>query len=497
MNTDKVILIVDDNPDVRLLLKDFLETINYRTEEAQTGEEALTRLNGNGKIDMVLLDINLPDTSGVELLPKILEQNPSLPVAMITGYPTIELAIDCIRKGAADFIIKPFQLDQLNLTISRILKKEEKDPKVIISEGKNQELEELKSHLNRKMKELNVLYTISEVMNSAKGVEDLFNKLVNLACDIVEAHKAYFMLLDKDNGEMVVKAAKGLNANNIQDPCLVQTFDLVNEVIEKGEPLLLTDLESCFLPPFLKGNSLISVPLRIKNKPFGILYVIDKADGSGFSQSEASLLHILVQKASLNIENTLLYERIFESIAVTLRVLVEVLEAKDPYTKVHSQRVTKIALLIADELGCSQEDKETIKFAGYLHDIGKVGIQDSILMKPGKLTPEEYEIIKTHPVIGEKILLPLGLLPQERTLIRHHHERWDGAGYPDKLVGDQIPYLALILAVADVYDAITSDRPYRQAKPRSEAIKEIEKESGSHFQPDIVKALKRKIDERL
>jgi putative nucleotidyltransferase with HDIG domain len=489
----KNILVIDDDEPLRALLRDFLGDMNYRVEEAQNGKDALTLLKNNGKIDLVFLDIRLPDITGIELLPEILSLSPTLPVVMITGYPTVEIAIEAMKKGAADFIVKPLKLDQLNLAINRLLNRRDNESSAAKAKSKgnvkeSRKLEQLNQQLNKKIKELNILYSISDMMNSIKDIEELFGKLVDFACEIVEARKAYFMILGRDSGEIEIKAAKGLDQEICQNNRFIFPKNILEEVVNTGYPLLIDNPIKYPLPSSLAGKSVVSVLLSIKDRPFGILNVVDKLDGTLFSEEEVFLLHTLVQKAALNIENSFLYEGIFQNIGETLKALVQVLEAKDPYTKAHSQRVTQLSLGIADEMGCPQEDKDTIKFAGYLHDIGKVGIRDSILMKPGRLTPEEYDTIKTHPIIGERILLPLGLLPQERDLIRHHHERWDGKGYPDMLSGDQIPYLALILAVADVYDAMTSDRPYRPAKSAAEALKEVQAESGTHFNKEVVKA---------
>jgi len=136
------------------------------------------------------------------------------------------------------------------------------------------------------------------------------------------------------------------------------------------------------------------------------------------------------------------------------------------------------------------EEKESLQLGGWLHDIGKIGIKDSILSKPGSLTPEEYEIIKTHPLVGERILKPLGLLSVECQIIRNHHERWDGKGYPDGLRGKEIPFLARLFSVADSFEAMTSDRPYRKAKSVREALEELEALSWIQFDGEMVKALK-------
>ena len=168
----------------------------------------------------------------------------------------------------------------------------------------------------------------------------------------------------------------------------------------------------------------------------------------------------------------------------SIKALLRTLSARDPYTGQHSNRVTHIALDFARSLRLPSHHLEALTNAGYLHDIGKIGISDAILLKPGPLTPDERDAIETHPLIGERIVEPLGLGPPERNLILLHHERWDGAGYPHGLEGRKIPFLCRLLALADVFDALTSDRPYRRAFTVSEALEEIESQAGQQFDPD-------------
>lgn len=169
----------------------------------------------------------------------------------------------------------------------------------------------------------------------------------------------------------------------------------------------------------------------------------------------------------------------------SIKALLRTLSARDPYTGYHSNRVTHIALAFARFLNLPPQDLEVLINAGYLHDIGKIGVSDAILLKPGLLTPEERQVIETHPLVGEKIVEPLGFNQQEKNLILLHHERWDGTGYPYGLQGNHIPYLCRLLALADVYDALNSDRPYRQAFTTTQALAEIELQAGQQFDPDL------------
>ena len=171
----------------------------------------------------------------------------------------------------------------------------------------------------------------------------------------------------------------------------------------------------------------------------------------------------------------------------SINALLRTLAARDPYTGQHSTRVSEIAAQFANYLELTTKDIHTLRNAVYLHDIGKIGISDAILLKPGPLTAEERRIINTHPLIGEKIVEPLGLTQREKEIILLHHERWDGQGYPMGLSGKNIPFLCRLTALADVYDALVTDRPYRRQFTVAEAIKEINTQAGKQFDPDLTK----------
>ena len=166
--------------------------------------------------------------------------------------------------------------------------------------------------------------------------------------------------------------------------------------------------------------------------------------------------------------------------------LIEAVEAKDRFNRGHSRRVAELAGRFAKILSLPRREAELLETGAKLHDIGKIGIPEEILNKPGRLTDQEFDVIKSHPVIGEQILLPLEFLADARPIVRHHHERWDGSGYPDGLKGAEIPRPAAILSICDAYDALTSDRPYRPGLPAIEALAILEKGAGTQWHPDLV-----------
>jgi len=186
-----------------------------------------------------------------------------------------------------------------------------------------------------------------------------------------------------------------------------------------------------------------------------------------------------------------LYQRTQRAISQSLLGLANALEAKDPYTRGHSQRVSVLARRLAEATGASSREADVIAQAGLLHDIGKIGVPESVLGKPGRLDPQEWEMMRRHPVLGAQIVAPFEFFAAGSIIIRHHHERWDGSGYPDRLAGAAIPLGARIVAVADVYDALTSTRPYRQPLPHSAAIEHMVEEAGRTLDDEIVVALLR------
>jgi putative two-component system response regulator len=323
-----VILIVDDEPIVRRVLSEKVEEAGYRWEQAGTAEEALARIKSIA-VQLVILDIMMPGKSGVELLAEIKAAHPDIAIIMATAVIDISTAIECMKQGAYDYITKPFNLDEVVLSIERALERRRLE----------QENRDYQLHLEQKVAE--------------------------------QAQK--------------------------------------------------------------------------------------------------------IRAAFLNAITSLVYA----------------LEAKDNYTSGHSQRVADISVAIAAELGMNKSEIEQIRLAGLIHDIGKIGVREAVLNKPGKVNDEEYQHILSHSDIGEHILTPIVEDEVILKAVRHHHERYDGTGYPDRLSGEEIPLSARILAVADSYDAIISGRPYRRPWSIPAACAEIKRHKGTQFDPGVVKAFLR------
>ena len=291
------------------------------------------------------------------------------------------------------------------------------------------------------------LHRAGQTITSSLDLDTTLQHILTMTRDIVDTSSSTIKLLDHETKELRVRASSGV---------------------------------------MVQGEAMVDVPLRVGDRTIG---VFELAAGKAFGDEERRMLETLASQASIAIENARLFDETQRTYYDTLRSLAGALEARDSYTQGHSERVAKLSMRIAEELGLPEEDRKEIYSAALLHDIGKIGVRDEVLLKPGRLTPEEMNIIRGHPIFGDAILGPLKFLGKVAGMVRHHHERWDGNGYPDKLKGEDIPLASRIVAVADSFDALTSDRPYRDRKTLGETLRIVEEESGRQFDPQVVRAL--------
>jgi len=321
-------LIVDDEPRLRQVMVHLMRGDGFQCVEAGNGLEALEQLTKH-PVTLVLSDLRMPKMDGFELLRELRSRYPDVAVVMITAVADVEIAVNCLAIGAADYVVKPYQLEDVRARVAQALEKRR----------------------------------------------------------LILENRAY------------------------------------REGLEERVTVQARRLEELFL--------------------------------------------------------------------ASVQSLAEALELKDPYTRGHSIRVSHYSSVIARAMGLDGEMLRQIELGGHVHDIGKIGVRESVLNKEGRLTPEEYEHIMTHPVLGWRILAPLlGETPHALNIVRSHHERYDGRGVPDGLKGDEIPVEARIVAAADALDAMTSDRPYRPCEMSMDAvIEEIVRNSETQFDPDVVRAV--------
>jgi len=277
------------------------------------------------------------------------------------------------------------------------------------------------------------------------------------------------------------------NASRLGEPSMVgQILTLLHasfgDIVKTGgrETLVLTRREH--------GFEALAALVPGVGDAMGILCIGRSAEHGAFLPDEKALLLGYAQTTAVALQKLLLRENLEKNLIDTISSFVIALESKDPYLKGHSARVSLYSGELATVMGVAPADVVLMSRAGMLHDLGKLVIMDNILRKPRQLTEEEFELIRTHPVVGDKILKPLKFLACEAKAVRHHHERYDGKGYPDGLKGDDIPLIARVVTVADAFDAMTSDRPYRNKRPVAVALEEIGRGAGTQFDPTAADA---------
>jgi putative nucleotidyltransferase with HDIG domain len=237
-----------------------------------------------------------------------------------------------------------------------------------------------------------------------------------------------------------------------------------------------------------RAGAVLYLPMITSGSLVGILRVKKAGAAERFPDAEVEMLSIESSQAAIAIRNAILMRDLENGYLEALGALANALEARDIETRGHTERLSRNAVLIAKQMGLSQTDVEAARVGALLHDIGKIGIPDAILQKPGKLTPEEFAIIKQHPLIGDRILAPIPQLQSARAAVMAHHERWDGTGYPHGLKGNEIPVAARIVAVVDAFDAMTETRVYHAGESVVHAFEELRRGRGSHFDPAVVDA---------
>jgi putative nucleotidyltransferase with HDIG domain len=473
------ILIIDDEETIRELLSSFLGKHGYLVQAVSNRSAAITEL-ASKPYDVVLLDTRLPGENGIQLLRNIKKSDPCIEVIVITGYATVESVLKTLKSGAYDYISKPFSLDELKIVIDRCYEKQR-------LAGENIELREVAA-----------LFEVSRLITSKVDLETLLNQVLVAATRITEAKRGSVLILD-ERRRLRIRAAIGLSESVVQKTRIRLGEGIAGVVVKRGEELLITDIDKDkrFKPrrktryetkSFI-SVPLVSLPLKAHGRVLGVINVSDKISGEIFTYRDLHIVSILAGQAAVAIENAQLFGLLQRSYMETVRVLVKNLDSNDRITPDHSGRVAQFAVAIAGEMGLRSHEIEGLRMAAFLHDIGKHRIDIDVLAKPGRLTKKEWNIVRKHPLMSaqmiEGISFPWDVIP----LVRHHHEQMDGRGFPGGLKGEAIPLGARILAVADAFEAMTADRPYRKARSRAKALVELKYLASKRYDRRVVRAI--------
>jgi response regulator RpfG family c-di-GMP phosphodiesterase len=478
------ILIADDEKVIREILSDFLTMEGYVVRTVDDGGAALRELERRS-YNLVISDLKMPGIGGLELLERITDLRANVLTVIMTGFGTVETAIEAMKKGAYDYILKPFKIEEVIHVVERGL-----DRQRLYAE-------------NIRLREAVSIFKISEAIAQSLSLDTVLDLILDSV--VTEAQADLVTLLLKDPSSDKFRERSRRHRPPIEDSYIGEIN--LNEVLDHyrlEKPLLahgLKALKYFAAPPLDKRLvSFCSIPLKVQDRVIGMLNAYSYTRGQRFSEGQRKMLSVLAARAAVSIDHARLYEDLVQknqdlttanrSLAENFRATIigfaHALEESDKYTRGHSDRVAFYSSLTARGLTLNDSETEQIVQAGLMHDIGKIGIRYEKLNKPGKLTPEEVAMFRTHPAKGKRILEPIpamqGLIPGAWC----HHENWDGSGYPRGLVGDNIPLLGRIVAIADTYDAMTSDRSYRKALPHEIAVAELERCAGAQFDPELV-----------
>jgi HD-GYP domain-containing protein (c-di-GMP phosphodiesterase class II) len=351
--------------------------------------------------------------------------------------------------------------------------------------------------LKDRIGQLESLIEASAVFSSTLDLDQVLDHVMTEGQRVLDAEASSVFQIDEETKELYFVLALGEKGEEVKKIRVPWGQGVVGWVAEHAEPLLVADVTKD--PRFyqkvdekskFQTRSILAVPLIVKGKVIGVAEVLNKRSGT-FSDKDLEMFQGLARQAAIAIENATLYREQAELSLGAVTSLATAIDAKDPYTIGHSERVTKYSRLIGYELGLGEGEQTNLEWSAILHDVGKIGIPDNILQKPGDLTDKEWAAIRTHPLKGAEIMAPIKPLRNVIPGMRHHHERYDGTGYPDGLADGQIPKLARIITVADSFDAMLSDRPYRAAMREADALKRLRELSGSQFDGEVVEAFVR------
>ena len=354
--------------------------------------------------------------------------------------------------------------------------------------------------LKLKESQLRALMSVGQVINSSLGLQRVLEEVMDSLISLMRAERG-FLMLRESNGELAVRIARGIAHINLDEEAFKVSRTVVRKVVESNAPVLTTNAQAD--PRFdaqmsvaaYQLRSILCVPLKLKNELIGVLYVDNRAHAGIFKEHDLELISAFADQAAVAIDSARLFEELQEShrelekaYQATLEGWVRALDLRDKETEGHTQRVTILTHRLARSMGVSDNLLVHITRGALLHDIGKMAIPDGILLKPGQLTDEERKLIQKHPIYAYEMLSPIDFLVPAIDIPYCHHEKWDGSGYPRGLKGHEIPFAARIFPIVDVWDALTSDRPYRKAMPHTEVRQLIQADSGKHFDPVVVEA---------
>ncbi len=337
------------------------------------------------------------------------------------------------------------------------------------------------------------LKNLQEALQAATSTLDINQVLQQVLAGAAKASSAQIGCLAlEESGRLILKGGFGTDSQTAEKLALGLGGDICRDVMASGKPYMQAMESDSAKDSPLNPRAVLCVPITLRGKPTGVLFLAHYQLGHAFTPDHRNLVTELAAQAAVAIDNARLFKDREEVILASLEALANAVDARDPWTAGHSERVAQYSRVIARQMKYSPKDQTAwvrLERGCRVHDIGKIGVPDAVLQKAGVLTDEEFAKMREHPVVGFNILSGLKMLTDELVIVRSHHERYDGKGYPDRLKGDELPIFAWIVSAADAIDAMTSDRPYRKGMSLDVAIGQVRDGAGSHFHPDVAEAV--------
>ncbi len=530
MNKSSVhILFIEDDDVDRMAVERFIkkEKLPYDLTFAKTVAEAKKQLL-EGEFDLLLVDYNLPDGTGLD----VHQEAVGIPSIFLTGVSEVSLAVEAMQAGAYSYLIKDLDREYLTLlhvTIKRALRRKREEDElehyrlhleeevnlrtVELREAIDQlrseitERIEAEENLQKYIQRLDALRNIDQAISGSLDLKITMDILLSHLLAQLEVDAAVVLIYKEDIQTLQFVHQKGFNTTALQhtNPRLGEGY--AGKVGLEKEHIYFPDLNKTDhrfreSAQFIKEEfvAYYGVPLIAKGLLVGVLEIFHRSPLDLDTKWKDFLVN-LSNQAAIAIDNITLFNDLQRSnmdltIAYdnTIEGWAQALELRDMETEGHSRRVVDLSMQLARRLGISDKNLVHLRRGALLHDIGKMGVPDSILQKPGKLTEEEWQIMQQHPVFAYQWLSSIEYLRPALDIPYYHHERWDGSGYPHGLSGEQIPLMARLFAIVDVWDALLSDRPYRKVWSKKKTIKHIKEQSGKHFDPEVVETFLKIVD---
>lgn len=482
------LLVVDPSKPVRQMVRLAATKVMLEVLEASSASEAAALIAEHCPA-IIITELYLPDGVAGEVMARAKDGNPDCVVVAMTAEDDVGQTVELIREGAFTVITKPISRADLTVGLTRALHQH-----TVLVESR--EAQEIRRKLQRELEfrvdeQTRIISSLLQFSNELNALED-FNQAVDLIRHVIAGtlccQSVSILLRDDDKDQFTIVGTQEGRERNWERLLDSGNSHLVDEAVRSRDVVQIP--APCDFSE-VEVSGLLTVPLMHRSgnngtEVFGVINISDKRGAGGFDESDLRMIRSIADVASVAMSNLRNKQRLESSYFDTVGAMAMALEAKDRYTHGHSQRVCNMCMVLADALNFDNDRLDQIMFAATLHDVGKIGVPESILLKKGPLDQTEFERIRLHPVEGERMLKHISFLTEASRVIRQHHERWDGKGYPDGLRAEKIDLSARIMAIADSFDAMTTDRSYRRRLPMNLVIDELYKGKGTQFDPEIV-----------